>query len=232
MIQGPPHEVYSITSATVEVDPDLDQLIVKISTDYAGQTGVENTGYGDLFLANLWTPQVPGVGDPHYGDPNYDANHYAGDQYQSGDWQYALVIGAPTSGTGGLDTVYDNAQVYAIDGTGTVVTSYAPGYIFRNGQPVQYDPNGATPITSASMTVGLNLLTFVIKDFSKLTDIATQLALSWAMTCANDVVAGEIQSPDLSTNPVPLPAAFPLFAFAVGGATLVGRWRKQRLAAA
>ena len=221
---GPPYDVYSISSATVKVDAATDQLIVEISTDYAGHTGIENTVYGDMFLASLWTPQITGTGI-------YDDPHYAGDKYQAGDWQYALVIGDPTSGgTGGVGTVYGNAEVYAIDGTGTVITSYAPGYTFRNGQPVQYDPKAASAITSASMTVGLNLLTFVINDFSSLSAIGTQLALSWAMTCANDVIAGEIQSPGLSTNPVPLPAAFPLFAFAVGGLGLAGRWRRRRAA--
>ena len=134
---GPPYDVYSISSATVKVDAATDQLIVEISTDYAGHTGIENTVYGDMFLASLWTPQITGTGI-------YDDPHYAGDKYQAGDWQYALVIGDPTSGgTGGVGTVYGNAEVYAIDGTGTVITSIRTGLYFPQRPTRAIRPEGS-----------------------------------------------------------------------------------------
>ena len=69
------------------------------------------------------------------------------------------------------------------------------------------------------------MLTFTIEGFVG-SDLATQLtndfALSWAMTCANDIVQGVVH-----LTPVPLPATLPLFVAGLGGAGLIGRWRKR-----
>ena len=78
---------------------------------------------------------------------------------------------------------------------------------------------------TAGSTLGLSLLTFTIKDFVP-SDLANKLgttfALSWAMTCANDIVQGFVDP-----RPVPLPATLPLFVASLGSAGLVGRWRKR-----
>ena len=42
------------------------------------------------------------------------------------------------------------------------------------------------------------------------------------MTCANDIVQGVVH-----LTPVPLPATLPLFVAGLGGAGLLGRWRKR-----
>ena len=130
-------------------------------------------------------------------------------------------------------------------------------FAIRCGQPVEYlvGADGSAQATGASFKVkstgqannatglastdGLYMLEFVIDDISGLTGAqlganATgfTIAFSWAMTCANDVIQGvfNFNPPPPGGQNVPLPAAFPLFAFAVGGLGLAGRWRSRRRA--
>jgi hypothetical protein len=104
------------------------------------------------------------------------------------------------------------------------------GLTFRGGQAVQFAPTGAAVSgTSATFTVGSGFVEYSIVDNDL---FGNNFALSWAMTCANDVIQGQVQLPggDL-TGTVPLPAALPLFAGGLGVMGLLARRRKRKAAA-
>lgn len=190
---------FGISSAAIHRINGGNTLEITINTNYAGVPGTRaayGTGYGVLFITpgpNAWTPQGSG---PHYDD----------DTYQAGDWTYAATI--PTNpgrythtGSGGLyltsdgtiimSNVYGNTTTYPYPGSGR--------YYFRENQPVQFTPDqSANPVanTSEQWTIAPGAITFDLTDNGLLGD---QFALSWAMTCANDIIQGQVDVPEPPT---------------------------------
>jgi hypothetical protein len=197
---------FGISSAAIQRINGGNTLEVTINTAYAGKPGTgpaDGTGYGVLFITpgpNAWTPQGT---EPHYAD----------DQYQSGDWAYAATIkmnpGDTQTDPGGLyrttdgtiimSNVHNNTTTYPIDGN--------PGYYFRANQAVQFDPGHSTPVanTSEQWTISPGAITFDIMDNGLL---GNQFALSWAMTCGNDVIQGQVDVPEPPTWPLMLAGLF------------------------
>jgi hypothetical protein len=62
--------------------------------------------------------------------------------------------------------------------------------------------------------------------------LGNDFALSWAMSCANDVIQGIVNIPSsysgFSGSQTPLPAALPLFAGGLGLLGYLGRRRQRR----
>jgi hypothetical protein len=131
---------------------------VQIFTNYAGLNGLDGTTYGSLFFGNssTWLSQNPPSAAP-----------YGTDTYHPGEWNHAFTMN--NGGTGGLygigatQTVVNVssdhgpvAQSYSPTTGGSIVMSNVngnpisypnnpnPGYYFRQGQAVQFDPNGGT----------------------------------------------------------------------------------------
>jgi hypothetical protein len=211
-------------------------LQVTINTNYAGAPGTgpaDGTGYGSLFLtpgANAWQPTGTAP--------------YSTDVYQDGDWQYAFAV--PMFGAGGSAGLYaigaTTGHTYGSDGTtvatavtdgGSVVMSNVggdpitypgagnPGYYFRQGQAVQFTPgNGVLPVGLGSWAVGANSLTFDIVDNGLL---GNNFAFSWAMTCGNDVIQGQVSL-------TPEPGTWAMMMLGIG--LLGGAMRTRRLRAA
>ena len=110
------------------------------------------------------------------------------------------------------------------------------GFFFREGQAVQFDPgNGVNPVATGTWAVNATSgstegsIVFSIVDNGLL---GNSFALLWAMTCANDVLQGEVVFAGTEEFPsTPLPAALPLFASGLGALGLLG-WRRKRKAAA
>ena len=199
---------FNITSATIGRVNGGNTLQVTINTDYAGKPGTaaaDGTGYGALFITpgtTAWTPQGTGPG-------------YYTDTYQPGDWMYAATIPlAPnsSSGAGGLyltsggsivmSHVGSHYQTYPLDPTSP--------YYFRADQAVQFTPGGAQSAsagTSESWLIGNDAITFFINDNGLLGD---DFALSWAMTCANDIIQGQIDLPPQPHVNVPEPSTWSL----------------------
>jgi len=118
-----------------------------------------------------------------------------GDIWQSGDWHYAVTDGA--SGWG----------LYAIDDS-EIVLSHAPGctntypiqsncdWFYRAGEAVavtgtvssQFIESASVDINAAAQTV-----TYSINDSKDI--LGVDFAMSWAMTCANDIIQGEFNVP-------------------------------------
>ena len=65
------------------------------------------------------------------------------------------------------------------------------GLYFRQGQAVQFNPSStATPIALISWSIDPGAsITFVVQDNGLLGD---NFAMSWAMTCANGVIQGQV----------------------------------------
>jgi hypothetical protein len=219
-------------------------LNIKIYTNFAGAPGTsaaDGTSYGSLFLSpGFWNPS------------GSSANHYSSDNFASDTqrWAYAVTnpltgaVGSSTStglyaiGTVGAATNYDGTPQYYKSVNGKVVLSNVnndpitapysnnPGYYFRAGQPVQYDPdNLADMLRAATFTVGNGYLDYTIVDNGLLGDA---FYLSWAMTCANDVIQGQVLlgGNDL-TGTTPLPGALPMFSAGLGAMGMLS-WRKKR----
>ena len=182
-------------------------LQIDINTFYAGKSGLDGTTYGSLFI-------TPGV---NLGPPNvYAAN-------PASQWTYAATIGP--GGSSGLYLTSDGTVSQSQD---LINSAY---WYFRSGQPVVFNPgiNAVNKAPGSTWSISTDTISFLIKDGGL---IGNDFALSWAMSCANDVIWLQFDGPARGdTPPVPLPAAFPLFAFAVGGLGLAGRGRRRRAAA-
>ncbi len=222
-------------------------LDIKIYTNYAGAPGTaaaEGTAYGSLFLAQgLWTPG------------GTSANHYAADNYSTNkEWSYAVTnpltgnVGTSVStglyaigtvgaahnyGATGIPDYYAtaNGKVVLANANGDPVTapySGNNGNYFRQGEAVQYTPtNSAASVagTSATFSVGAGYIEYLISDNGLFGDT---FALSWAMTCSNDIIEGQVILPNNALSQTPLPAALPMFSAGLGMMGLMGLRRKRK----
>lgn len=189
---------FGISSATIRRINGGRTLEITVKMSYAEKQGTraaDGTGYGVMFISpgpNAWTPD--GIGP-----------HYTTDTYRTDDWTYAATILAapgpgPPTGSGGLYQTLDGTIIMSnVHGnTTTAPNSGNPGYYFRANQPVQFDPGKSNPVanTSEQWTIGPNAVTFDIIDNGLL---GNQFALSWAMTCANDIIQGQVDIPEPPT---------------------------------
>ncbi|MEQ8661465.1 MAG: PEP-CTERM sorting domain-containing protein [Gammaproteobacteria bacterium] len=208
-------------------------LTVDIYTNLVGNAGVfapytrhgNGIGYGDLFLANTWSP---------FGLPNHDQDDHASGTV----WQYALSL----DGDRWANADYaDSATLYALSGSNDDSALLSDDLmqgnaVWRNGQEVLVDrdaTDAATAIGSGSYSVSAdhNRIRYVV-DISG-TDLWWQpgqneltLAMHWAMDCANDTIEGAAVFFDPPPNTgVPEPATLGLALLGIAGA---GRLRRRR----
>lgn len=223
-----------------------DTLNITINTMYAGVPGTgpaEGTGYGSLFLspgtwsaANTYTPnewqyavqvnQNPGSGNiPTTTSGLYAVGNVATTNLYSAN---TSVVQSYTT-TNGSTIVMSNVNGDPV----TYPGANNPGYYFRQGQAVQFTPGAAAigaATWSVNATVGATVgaIIFSIIDNSLL---GSSFALAWAMTCANDVIQGQVTLPDPPPSATPLPAALPLFAAGLGVIGFLGSRRRKKLIA-
>jgi hypothetical protein len=216
-------EVSSVKATRV----DSSTLQIIINTAYAGVAGTAaalGTGYGDLFLtpgAAAWNPSGPAP--------------YAGDTYQAGQWKYVFNI--PTFASTGNHSVGAGTTLglfQIINPVADVDLSFSNfGGTFRHDQAVRFDrPSGATSIGGGGYNInaGADTITFTIVDNGLLTD---NFALSWAMTCGNDVIQAQFITPPggNENGHTPLPGALLLMASALAGGAGFAKLRGLRRAA-
>ncbi len=193
--------------------PNPDELVIQIDTNFAGAPGTAaalGTGYGALFFtpgAHAWNPT--GVAP------------YPTDTYTPGEWSYAFTIPAVPGSASGTGALYatGSGQVVLSNTYGDPTSYPNPGnngYYFRQGQAVQFTPDAsASALALGTWSVAPGSLTFTIDDNGLLGD---DFAISWAETCANDVIQGQISG-------APEPATWALLLLAVG---LVGQALRRR----
>lgn len=144
-----------------------------------------------------------------------------GDIWQPGDWHYAVTNGA--SGWG-LYRIYDN-QVVLANAPGCSNTWPIQGncgWFYRAGEAVAVTGTTSSEfISSASMTVNANnqTITYTIDDNRNI--LGYDFAMSWAMTCANDIIQGEFN--------VPVPSSVGLLAVGLFGIALARRRQNRRV---
>lgn len=154
-------------------------MTIDIYSRYFNNIGTYGTQLGDLFLST---------------------NGYQGDGEQ---WEYALKLDSylPTTTSGAI-------ALYNVQTANIVNSSALPGYIYRAGQEVQYNPANQTALATGSWNLFNIGGSSDTDDFLRFTfaydfgDVSTY-GLHWGMTCGNDVVEG--------TAPVPEPSAMLLF---------------------
>lgn len=230
--------IFNVSQASFTRSTDGNTLTVVITTAFAGYAGADaGVGYGALFITpgkNIWSPQGAG--------PNYPT-----DTYQNNDWKYALTLN-PTPGGGsksglttGLYATGGGALNTLTPGYGTIVSSNVSGdpttypfsgnngYYFRADQAVQFNPaRGVNPLHTGSVSVhevpnGYGTITFTINDNDLL---GYDFAFSWAMTCANDVIQGQVDIPSF-TRGVPEPSTWVMMIIGLAGVGFLARRRRE-----
>jgi hypothetical protein len=219
-------------------------------------------GAGSTWLANHPTPPGPGNTYPtdqyHPGEwtaavnMNGSGNTGAARVYTVGGTQTAVFNpsfpGAPVAfnTTGGG---HNFGQVIMSNEFGNPVTFPNPGGVnyFRQGQAVQFTPDPSastisgtgsssfviTPTVWASNgnVITEGSITYTLSDFSAL-DLGSIISISWAMSCANDILQGVVDftplGPPGGGGAVPIPGALPLFAAGLAVLGFVGFRRKTR----
>ena len=131
---------FNIVSATVGLTTT--NLTVTINTNYAGQSGLDGTTYGSLFIGSsaAWTTA--------HSDP-LDPAPYPTDQYHPGEWSYAVVAGGTTNGSS--DGLYAISGAEGAHNYGNGVTDY---YTTSTGNVVMSNVGGnPTTVPNAGSTI-------------------------------------------------------------------------------
>jgi hypothetical protein len=187
--------------------------------------GGNDHGYGDSIgggVFNISSASISRLGPSILQIVINSAPNYATDVYSPGEWKYAFTmpeLPAAQSGIGGLyQTSNGVVQLANVD------ASHA-GWIYRDGQAVQFEPApSASPDAWGTWSVGSGTITFAITDYGLL---GNDFALSWAMTCANDVIQG--QATGVGSVPEPSTWAMMILGFA-GVGFMAYRKRKNGFA--
>jgi hypothetical protein len=202
---------------SMEVDQNGSDFVFKINTAFAGKSGTlfngltagsTGIGYGDLFLSNQWSP----IGSAPY----------SGDDASNGtNWTWGLVLSDRFNNNGGSVSLF---QLPGSNASTTILSDQlmdgSTGAQWRYGQEVLVNAGaGATESGAVSPSGDVGTWSLAADQLNisvnlGLTDIPNgdSLAFHWGMTCANDVIEGEV---DLKK--VPEPGTIGLAALALTG---------------
>ncbi len=190
---------------SMEIEQNGNEFKFFINTAFAGEAGVypwltegyNGIGYGDLFLANEW-------------DPNKSAAGYANDNAVNGtDWTWGLILSDRFKNDGGevfLAKLPGSNEQSALLSNDFMTAAQSQ---YRNGQEVAVDTSGHAIEKGwvellegkvGSWDIGTNQLLIDVNLGQ--TDLLNgdTLAFHWGMSCANDVIEGQV---DLKKVPEP-----------------------------
>ena len=155
----------------------------------------QGTTIGDLFISNTgWNPTGTG---PHYVADNF---------LNTGtNWNYVAVLSPHVPTNGGPLVTSGSVSLYQVQ-TSQIVTSFAsPGLEHRINQLFAYNPG----VNETALTTGTwNIIDVAATDLDKLEinfdlslipQLGDGLSFHWTMTCANDVVEGNVPVPEPGT---------------------------------
>jgi hypothetical protein len=175
-----------------------------INSSYPGAAANSNTGHVPVAFSST---------DSH--------GHHLGDVVMSNE--FGNPITAPNHGNGKIN---------------------GHRFKFRQGQAVQFTP-AASPISGTGTSsyaitptvwasngnvITEGSITYTITDFGAL-DLGGIIALSWAMSCGNDVLQGVVDFTPIipgGGGEVPIPTTLPLFAAGLGVLGVIGFRRSKR----
>ena len=143
-----------------------------------------------------------------------------GDIWHPGDWHYAVTNGA--SGWG-LYRIYDSqiGLATAPNCSNTWPIQGSCGYFYRAGEAVTVTGTIAAEFIEAatfSVDATNHTITYSIDDNKNV--LGYDFAMSWAMTCANDIIQGEFN--------VPVPGSLALLGIGLFGIGVARRHRTCR----
>jgi PEP-CTERM motif len=178
------------------VDMGASTMTVTINTPYTD--GIDGTHFGNLFISTTgWQPSTVSCSAPHYACDNLATTGTA--------WNFAVVqSGSSGSGAATLESVTNGTLETSDQGFGATVAQGA--WIYRIDQPVLAGSGGsalASGTTSYDFSNAGTSLVYTV-DLTALQaanggNPLTDLGLSWAMTCANSVVQGDVSVPEPAT---------------------------------
>ena len=192
---------------SMEVDQNGSDFVFKINTAFAGKSGTlfngltagsTGIGYGDLFLSNQWSP----IGSAPYSKD---------DASNGTNWTYGLMLTDRYNDVGGDVFLYE-LPGSNLDDDAFISDNLMTGGIWREGQEVTIKTDGKTGFNVGSWSSTSSALT-ISADLGQSTLVnGEKLAFHWGMTCANDVIEGEVD-----INKVPEPGTIGLAALALTG---------------
>ena len=156
--------------------------------------------------------------------------NYLGDVYQPGDWGYA-VAKSPITGAYSLYKITDSSWTDGsvilsnVNGVQNCLATYpvdpSCGWYYRSGEAVSIDTSKAQAIASVSVSIANDKsITYSFNDGGIL---GNDFALSWAITCANDIVQGVVHIPE--------PASIMLMLIGLSSLGFIAARRRAQLAA-
>jgi hypothetical protein len=178
---------FGISGMVVEVSGST--MTVTIDTPY--QDGTDGTHDGNLLISTTgWNPNTGCGGAPHYACDNLAST--------ASQWNFAVVQGANSgAGAATLESISNATLETSNQAYGASATPVG-GWIYRIDQPVLAGANGIALASGASgydfTNAGADLVYTVDLNALAAADggALTELGLSWAMTCANSIVQGEV----------------------------------------
>lgn len=210
---------FYVHSATITRAGEV--LTIGIATNFAGHAGVDaaltpgGIGYGDVFLAQTWTP---------YGN---DANH-ANDNAANGTlWSYGFSLDNRYSNTGGSFRLYQlngATNGASIKNSESIMgCALATACYYRDGQATVVDTGSSSVLDTGlagTWTVTPDqALEFTINVSASDLLNYSSFAMHWGETCQNDVIEGQVTA---------VPAPGPLSLLALGLAALTAARRRAR----
>jgi len=170
-------DLFEVYGMNVSIDSG-NKMVVSINSSYFDNIGAYGTYLGELFIStDGYNPVTPSSQDYHSNGE---------------DWEYAFVLDSHSANFGS-GTLYDT------NGDGSIVLSSAPsGYIYREGQEVQYNPGTQTGLGDGTYNISGDWLTFYIPWLDSWNEVEV-FGFHWAMTCANDVIEGSAPVPEPAT---------------------------------